>query len=215
MNCADIEILLCDYVDGTLRGEQKSAVEAHLVTCEACTEFVRDASGAVEFMSRAADVEPPPELMTRLLFELPAVKQQLKPNWKQRLFGGWFETVLQPKMAMGMAMTVLSFAMLSNCAGIKVQQLKPADLNPATVVASVEDRVMRTYANAVKYYESLRLVYEIQTQIKDWRDKSAAEQQEKQKQQQQPQSPPAAPQSSEATGTSDQPNTTVKQEDKP
>ena len=27
MNCADIEILLCDYVDGTLRGEQKSAVE--------------------------------------------------------------------------------------------------------------------------------------------------------------------------------------------
>ena len=34
MNCADIEILLCDYVDGTLHGEQKSAVEAHLAGCE-------------------------------------------------------------------------------------------------------------------------------------------------------------------------------------
>ena len=78
---------------------------------------------------------------------------------------------------MGMAMTVLSFAMLSNCAGIRVQQLRPADLNPVSVVASVEDRAMRTYTRAVKYYESLRFVYEIQTQIKDWREKSAAEQQ--------------------------------------
>ena len=203
MNCADIEILLCDYVDGTLRGEQKSAVEAHLTACEPCAEFAKDASGAVEFMSRAAAVEAPPELLTRLLFELPAVKQQLKPNWKQRLFGGWFETVLQPKMAMGMAMTVLSFAMLNNCAGIKVQQLKPSDLNPVNVVASVEDRAMRTYTRAVKHYESLRFVYEIQTQIKDWREKSAAEQEQKTKQQQTP-----------ATGTSNQPNP-QKQEVKP
>ena len=161
-------------------------------------------------MSRAAVVEPPPELMTRLLFELPAVKQQLKPNWKQRLFGGWFESVLQPKMAMGMAMTVLSFAMLSNCAGIKVQQLRPSDLNPVSVAASVEDRAMRTYTRAVKYYESLRFVYEIQTQIKDWREKSAIEQtQQTQQQQQQKQQP------TPATGTSDQPNTTQKQEGKP
>lgn len=197
MNCADIEIMLCDYVDGTLLGDQNSAVEAHLGGCEPCAEFVRDATGAVEFMSRVAAVEPPPELMTRLLFELPAVKQQLKPNWKHRLFGGWFESVLQPKMAMGMAMTVLSFAMLSNCAGIRVQQLRPSDLNPVSVVVSVEDRAMRTYTRAVKYYESLRFVYEIQTQIKDWRDKSAAEQQ----QQNQKQQPPP-------TGTSNQPNTT-------
>jgi hypothetical protein len=192
MNCADIEILLCDYVDGTLRGEQKSAVEAHLDGCPACAEFVRDASGAVEFMGRAAVVEPPPELMTRLLFELPTVKQQLKPNWKQRIFGKWLEPVLQPKMAMGMAMTVLSFAMLSRCAGIQVRQLKPSDLNPVSVVSSVEDRAMRTWARGVKYYESVRFVYEIQTQIKDWRDQSAAEQQRKQQTPQQPASQPPA-----------------------
>ena len=183
MNCADIEILLCDYVDGTLRGEQKAAVEAHLASCEPCAEFVRDASGAVEFMGRAEVVEPPPELLTRLLFELPAVKQQLKPGWKQKIFGRWFEPVLQPRMAMGMAMTVLSFAMLSKCAGIQVRQLKPSDLNPVAVVASVEDRTMRTWTRGVKYYESLRFVYEIQTQIKDWRDKSAAESQQQQQQQ--------------------------------
>ena len=199
MNCADIEILLCDYVDETLRGEQKSAVETHLAVCPLCAEFVRDASGAVEFMSRAAVVVPPPELLTRLLFELPAVKQQLKPSWMQRLFGRWLEPVLQPRMAMGMAMTVLSFAMLSKCAGIQVRQLKPSDLNPVSVVASVEDRAMRTWTRGVKYYESLRFVYEIQTQIKDWREKSAAAQESQQQQQQQ---------IKPATGTSNQPPST-------
>lgn len=193
MNCADYEILLCDYVDGTLRGEQKSAVEAHLASCPDCAELVRDASGAVEFVSRAANVEPPPELMTRLLFQLPAVKQELKPNWKQRLFGRWFEPVLQPRVAMSMAMTVLSFAMLSKCAGIQVRQLQPSDLNPANVAAAVEDRAVRTWSRAVKYYDSLRFVYEIQTQIKDWRDQSAAQQQQQQQPSQQQQQPPAVP----------------------
>ena len=30
MTCAELEILLCDYVDGTLRGAEKSALESHL-----------------------------------------------------------------------------------------------------------------------------------------------------------------------------------------
>ncbi len=30
MTCAELEILLCDYVDGTLRAEERSALEGHL-----------------------------------------------------------------------------------------------------------------------------------------------------------------------------------------
>ena len=61
MNCADVETLLCDYVDGTLHAEQKTAVEQHLSACAACAEFVADATRAVAFMERAAVVEPPAE----------------------------------------------------------------------------------------------------------------------------------------------------------
>ena len=57
MTCADIEILLADYVDGTLHGEQKFAVETHLAGCEGCAELARDAAGAVAFMDRAAEVD--------------------------------------------------------------------------------------------------------------------------------------------------------------
>jgi hypothetical protein len=178
MNCADLEILLCDYVDGTLHGEQKSAVEQHLAECAACAELVKDAGSAVAFMGRAAMVEPPPELVTRILFELPVVRRaehsMSRSAWR-RFRAKWLEPVLQPRFAMGMAMTVLSFAMLGRFTGIKVRQLSPADLNPVAVWVAVEDRAMRTWEQAVKYYDSLRVVYEIQSRLREWGDQADAD----------------------------------------
>jgi hypothetical protein len=177
MTCTDFEILLCDYVDGTLHGEQKSAVEAHLAGCPHCAEMERDARVAVAFLERTAAVEPPPELLTRILYDIHAGRESLpmKPSWVRRVFGKWFEPVLQPRFAMGMAMTVLSFAMLGRFAGIQVRQLKPSDLEPAKVWAAIEDKALRTWDRGVKYYESLRLVYELQTRLKELTDQAEPE----------------------------------------
>ena len=176
MNCADVEILLADYVDGTLRGDAASALEAHLAGCEACAELARDSAGAVEFMQRAAVVEAPPELVTRILFELndgPS-RAAIKPSLTRRLFGRWLEPVLQPRFAMGMALTVLSFAMIGRFT--HVRQLTPADLDPVKVWTAAEDRVVRWYNRGVKYYDSLRVVYEIQTRLKEWAEEQPAPQ---------------------------------------
>jgi Putative zinc-finger len=167
MNCTDLEILLCDYVDGTLRGEEKALVETHLAECPACAALARDAGSALAFMGRAAEVEPPAELLTRILFELPSAKQAKSAGFWSRLKVKWIEPVLQPRFAMGMAMTVLSFAMLGRFAGIEIRQLKPSDLEPAKVWMTVEDRAMRTWDRAVKYYQSLRLVYDVQTRLSE------------------------------------------------
>ena len=80
MNCAELEILICDYVDGTLRSAEKAEVERHLAACPACAELARDSAAAVAFMESAADVEPPPELITRILFDAPwsKGKQQIE-----------------------------------------------------------------------------------------------------------------------------------------
>lgn len=172
MTCADLEILLAEYVDGTLRGEQKSAVEEHLATCAECAELARDAAGAVAFMGRAATLEAPPELVTRILYEVTdgPSRAQVKPSWTRRVFGKWLEPIFQPRYAMGMAMTILSFAMLGRFSGIEVRQLHPSDLDPVKVWTAAEDRVQRTWERTVKYYENLRVVYEIQTQLKEWSD---------------------------------------------
>jgi anti-sigma factor RsiW len=177
MNCADVEISLADYLDGTLVAERKSALEGHLSTCADCEELARDAAGAVAFMERAADVTAPPELVTRILFEISSGPSHaaVKPSWMRRIFGNsiggkLIEPVLQPKYAMGMAMTLLSFAMLGRFAGIEVKHLTPADLDPVKIWTAAEDRATRTWQRGVKYYESLRLVYEIESRVKEWSD---------------------------------------------
>ncbi|HWZ33884.1 MAG TPA: anti-sigma factor [Bryobacteraceae bacterium] len=174
MNCADFEILLADYVDGILRGEQKSALERHLAECAECSELARDAAGAVAFMERAAVVEAPPELVTRILFEITdgPSRAEVKPSWIRRIFGKWLEPVLQPRFTMGLAMTILSFAMLGRLSGIEVRQLKPSDLDPVKVWMAAEDRVHRTWERSMKYYENLRVVFEIRTKLAEWTDQA-------------------------------------------
>ena len=124
MNCADIEILLADYQDGTLAADEKSAIESHLSTCKACEELARDVAGAVAFMGRASEIAAPPELVTRILFEISSGPSHtvVKPSWFRRIFGNriggkFMEPILQPRYAMGMAFTLLSFAMLGRSRG--------------------------------------------------------------------------------------------------
>ena len=172
MTCAELEILLCDYVDGTLRGEERAALESHIAECSSCSEMAKDVMGAVAFMDRAAVVEPPAELLTRIVHNAPSGRQIRSegPSRWRKWFGGFFESVLQPRYAMGMAMTILSFSMIARFAGIEPRQLRPSDLDPAKIWANVDDRAHRVYDRAMKYYENLRLVIEIQSRLKEWSD---------------------------------------------
>jgi hypothetical protein len=171
MKCTDLEILLCDYVDGTLSSAERATVELHLGQCPACRELVELSTSAVAFMGRAAEPEPPAALVNQILFEARKTQQALPAarrasNW----FARFFEPILQPKFAMGMAMTILSFSMLGRFAGIKTGEIKAADLEPARVWATLEDKAWRTWDRAQKYYESLRLVYEVRQALSDWNE---------------------------------------------
>src|SRR5207249_11732295 len=107
MNCAEMEVFICDYVDGTLAPDRKAELERHLSACPACAELARDSAAAVAFLEHAADVEPPPELITRILFDAPWSKGRSESRlrrWLSAVLG----PVLTPRYAMGMAMTVLS-----------------------------------------------------------------------------------------------------------
>jgi len=176
MTCAELEILLCDYVDGTLRGAEKSALESHLAGCSACAQLAKDVAGVTAFIETVAPAEPPAELLTRILHELPSVRPAAeKRSWWRKLFGGWLQGVLQPRYVMGMAMTVLSFSMIAKFAHIEPRQLRPSDLDPVKIWAGIDDRSHRVWDRAVKYYENLRLVIEIQSRLKEWSDQEQAQ----------------------------------------
>ncbi len=178
MNCAEFEILLCDYLDGVMPEERRREFEGHMQTCPSCAELAGDVKGAVSFMETAAVPEPPAELLTRILHEIPAWAAGTRKPWYRRMLGRWVEPLLQPRYAMGMAMTVLSFSMIARFAGIQPRQLRPSDLDPVKIWMAADDHAHRAWDRAVKYYDNLKVVIEIQSRLRDWtaQDQSSAPQ---------------------------------------
>jgi len=176
LSCEQFEILLADHIDGALasaeRAADRAAFEEHKASCRSCAEFAEDASSAVAFMGVAAEVEPPPALMTKIL-------HATNSGWELKLHGqgvrGWinrtFAPVLRPRLVMGAMMTLMSLTMLSQCGGRKV--LTAADLDPVRLWTSLDDRTHRMWDRTLKSYESMRLVYEIKNQINDWKQQQA------------------------------------------
>jgi hypothetical protein len=166
MNCAEIEILICDYVDGTLTAAEKTKVNLHLSACPACYELARDSAAAVRFIARAEEVAPPPELVTKILFEAPWRKSKTGVSGLRGRLAKWLSPVLQPKFVMGAAMTILSFSIFSQLG--PVRQFRKSDLQPKAVWVGLENRVLDAWDRTVKFYDNLKFVYQIQTTLREW-----------------------------------------------
>lgn len=169
MTCGELEVILCDYIDGTLSSEVRERVEQHMHACAACAELAADCGAMAGLLSRVPEVIPPPAAVTRILQQIPA-RQPASARARgffATLLGRWIAPVAQPRMVMGMAMTILSFAMLGRFAGIEARQIRPADVNPVRVVGAAEDQLHRAWTRAVKYYDNLRVVFEIQSRLRE------------------------------------------------
>ncbi|MBV9085053.1 MAG: zf-HC2 domain-containing protein [Acidobacteriaceae bacterium] len=177
MKCPEFESALADYIDGTLSYAERSAVEAHAVSCAGCRELMQDATGIVDFLNRVERVLPPPQLVTRIAYQAPLGRTP-QPFEIQGILSSlaskWLQPLLQPRLAMGMAMTLLSFAMLERCTGIRVQHLQTADLSPVKIWDGLEDRALRVRDRAQKYYENIRWVYDIETFLRELEEQQAA-----------------------------------------
>jgi anti-sigma factor RsiW len=177
MTCSELDILLCDYLDGTLSAEDARSVETHLESCAACAELARDARLAMTFMERAADAEPPPQLMTRILHETASGRHGRlgRPSGIRSWFDRALGRVLQPRLVMGMALTIFSFSMMARCPGISPRQLRSSDMDPKKIWAALDDQAHRTWERSLKFYENIKVVYEIQSRLKDWTDQQEEE----------------------------------------
>ncbi len=116
-------------------------MERHLAECPACAELARDSAAAVAFMERAADVEPPPELITRILFDAPWSKEKAGRKSAQ---AGWpriLSPILQPRFAMGDG-DDHSFAVDAGpVRGVRCGSCEVATWSRRQVWAGIEDRV--------------------------------------------------------------------------
>jgi hypothetical protein len=178
LSCAEFETLLADWIDEALavpaRTAERDAFVRHLESCAACASLLEDATSAVAFMDRAADVEMPAALVSKIL-------QATNSGWEFKLRGqgisGWinrtFAPVLRPRIVMGAVLTLMSMTMLTRCA--PNHTLTAADLDPVRLWTSLDDRTHRIWDRAMKSYESMRLVYEVKNQINDWTEQQREE----------------------------------------
>jgi hypothetical protein len=176
MNCADVEILLCDYLDGTLAPERRAELESHLGNCALCAEFAKDADAGLAFLEHVPDAMPPQELVTRIMQQAPAggllhsIASWRGAGGLKRWLHRMLEPVLQPRLAMSAMMTILSLGVLTKCAGVPVRELKAEDLNPERVWVNLETKVERISDRTIKAYESMRLVYEVRQELHEWQE---------------------------------------------
>ena len=55
-----------------------------------------------------------------------------------------------------------------------MQHIQPEDLSPVRIWGGIEDKTVRLKDRAVKYYENLRWVYEIEVRLRELREQQDA-----------------------------------------
>jgi anti-sigma factor RsiW len=72
-------------------------------------------------------------------------------------------TMLQPRLAMTAAMAFFSIALTLNLTGVHLSNLRASDLKPSSLRRSASEAV----AGVIRYSDNLRVVYELQTRVRD------------------------------------------------
>jgi len=201
VDCTEFEVLLADALDGRLDGSQIERFDAHLEMCPRCAPMFGEAKLGQSWMQtlKEDELEPPVFVVENILREtVGTVHTRVKPevaepktNWFDRLkehavFKPVFGAVLQPRFAMSFGMAFFSITMLMNVLGVKVSTLRHVPLTPSAVTRQYYE----TKGKVVKYYENMRLVYEIETRVNDIKRATQTEQNKNDKNnsnQQQPQ----------------------------
>jgi hypothetical protein len=72
-------------------------------------------------------------------------------------------TMLQPRLAMTAAMAFFSIALTLNLTGVHLSNLRASDLKPSSILRSAYE----TKARVVRYSDNLRVVYELESRVRD------------------------------------------------
>ena len=171
MQCAEFEALLAEALDGVLSEQRRADFERHKADCQACGKLFFEVTCGLAWLEELEDVEPPRNLLHNILAATTGVAQQmvraeLQPSVLERFrrqVGMVFAPVLTPRFAMSLGMAFFSVTLVLNMAQIRIKDLTAHNLS-------------HTFYNSenklVKHYENIRLVYEIESRVRDLRNSS-------------------------------------------
>lgn len=187
MNCAEFEALLAEALDGALAGAEHARFEAHRTACADCGPLYAEAAAGLNWMKSLEEVEPPRNLVHNILTATSRQEQEREagaarepgrswaPEWLQSLWFPIYAQVRQPRFAMSAAMAFFSVSLMMQVTGVKLSDVRQLDLRPSALQSSAVRSYNETSSKVVKYYENIRLVYEIQTRMQELKDAAQPE----------------------------------------
>ena len=200
MQCVEVEALLAEALDGTLQGRAAGRPSKPIS---------RAAPPAGAWWKRprpectgckGLDEAEPPATWSTTSWRRPSGRSLRSTRCLAPRGEGWFEKlkarlapvfapVATPRFAMSFGMAFFSITMLLGIAGFHMSDLRHLDLSSKGIMKTYYD----TEARIIRYYENMRLVYEIESRVRDLKRAATPEtdSDNKQQQQQQQQEAPA------------------------
>jgi hypothetical protein len=181
MQCNEFDALLSDAIDKMLTGPKAEAFLAHGKTCAVCGPLLAEAEIGKHWLEQLVDVEPPAMLMHNILAATVGIDTARmrgaatvpgQASWIERM-AEWGRMVVspitnvarQPRFAMSFGMAFFSLSISLSLAGVKLSDVRHADLRPSAIKRSYYE----TSGRVVKYYENIRFVYEIESRVREFK----------------------------------------------
>ena len=179
MQCSEFEALLFDALDQQLTGAEQERFRAHARVCGKCGPMFAEVEAGQHWLKSLEEVEAPASLVNNILAATSGIQsyrlQEIAASaektplgerireWVDSLWTPVWGTVRQPRFAMSFGMAFFSLSVALSVAGVKPTDLKSADLSRT----GLRRTYYTTTARVVKYYENIRLVYEIESKVQE------------------------------------------------
>jgi uncharacterized protein YggT (Ycf19 family) len=181
MQCAEFDALLNDALDQTLSGPKLESFQAHAHSCAVCGPLLKEVEAGQRWLKSLGEVEPPVHLVQNILIATTGLDTSRFHSVVPRGESWWdrfleavispaFGVVRQPRFAMSFGMVFFSLSISLNLAGVKLADLRHADLRPSAIKRSYYE----TSGRVVKYYENIRFVYEIESRVREFKRVTAS-----------------------------------------
>src|SRR5690349_15696773 len=185
MQCNEFDSLLSDALDGVLRGAALDRFQAHARSCQACGPLFAEVEAGRNWLKDLDEAEPPASLVTNILasttgvdtqrLRTTATVRQPRVSWLERVQASFLEPiwamVRQPRFAMSFGMAFFALSVGLTVAGVKPADIRAIDLRPAAIRLTY----YHTQARVVRYYDNVKVVYELQSMLHELRRSAPAE----------------------------------------
>jgi hypothetical protein len=161
--CEQTEARVSDYLDGLLSPVERQAFDVHSRACPQCMSLVNSLSSLVTHLHSMDELETPPRLVYNIL------DATLGPRDKVTGWRGLLESLralAAPRFVYGAASLMATVLILATAAGFSWRKPKLADLKPATIFRNADRQAHLVYARSSKYVSDMRVVYEIQSRLR-------------------------------------------------